>query len=413
MQRQSIALATIVLILVMSQMVMAETMVNFATWGSTEAQKIWERDIADFERQNPDVKVNLILSDWNTYIQRLPLIIAGTLEADVVRIGGQHLPTFAHRGFLLPLDPYVARGQINRREFLAPVLESATYGGLLYGVPDHFSPWLLYYNVELFRQFGLTDPVALYREGQWTWETFEAIGRKLRIDRSGAGTPTQWGIPSSFAPNSPYTRQAMKLANGGRVYNPELTKYYLDEVPSVAALQWLADLRELRGGGWEAGNLGMTTGWPSAQVGWARTIRFEFGAAPLPRPKAGTHATVMTTNILSVVKAASNPDAAVRYINYICGPEAQRKRINDNYVVSARTDVAAESLREGRMAAVNNHVIMDITAHTKPWAVPIGHYDEVPNLVSRELNALSRGDEAAASAAKRIAQMVNAILSGK
>ena len=124
MQRQSIALATIVLILVMSQMVMAETMVNFATWGSTEAQKIWERDIADFERQNPDVKVNLILSDWNTYIQRLPLIIAGTLEADVVRIGGQHLPTFAHRGFLLPLDPYVARGQINRREFLAPVLES-------------------------------------------------------------------------------------------------------------------------------------------------------------------------------------------------------------------------------------------------------------------------------------------------
>jgi len=406
-------MVVVVLTLIMSQFVMAETVVNFATWGSLEAQKIWERDIADFERQNPDIKVNLILSDWNTYIERLPLIIAGTLAADVVRIGGQHLPTFAHRGFLLPLDPYVARGVINRSEYLAPVLESATYGGLLYGVPDHFSPWILYYNVELFHQFGLTDPVTLYRQGQWTWEEFETIGRKLIVDRSGAGTPTQWGIPGSFAPNNPYTRQAMMMANGGRIYNPELTRYYLDEVPNIQALQWLADLRELRGSGWEAGNLGMYTGWPSAQVGWARTIRFEFGAAPLPRPKTGTHATIMTTNILSVLAAAKNPDAAVRYINHICGPGVQRKRIDDNYVVSARIDIATESLREGRMTAANNDVIMDITAHTRPWAVPIGYYDEVPNLVSRELNPLTRGEEPAASAAERIAQMVNAILSGR
>ena len=77
-----------------------------------------------------------------------------------------------------------------------------------------------------------------------------------------------------------------------------------------------------------------------------------------------------------------NPGTAVRYINHICGTEVQRRRIDDNYVVSGRIDVAAESLRERRMAAINNDVIMDITAHTKAWAVPIGYYDEVPNLVN-------------------------------
>ncbi|NLN18723.1 MAG: sugar ABC transporter substrate-binding protein [Firmicutes bacterium] len=413
MSRRVTPFAVLLLVLVMCRFVAAETVVNFATWGSAQEQQLWERDIADFERQNPDVKVNLILSDWNTYIERLPLVISGTIEADVVRIGGQHLPTFAHRGILLPLDPYVARGQIKRQEFLTPVLESATYGGLLYGLPDHFSPWILYYNAELFKQYGLIDPVTLYRQGQWTWEEFETIGHKLRIDRSGAGIPTQWGIPTSFTPTNPYTRQAMKLANGGRVYNPELTRYYLDEVPNIEALQWLADLRELTGSGWEAGNLGMTNGWPSVQLYWASTIGFEFGAAPMPRPRTGTHATIMTTNILSVLQTAENPDAAVRYINHICGTEVQRRRIDDNYVVSGRIDVAAESLRERRMAAINNDVIMDITAHTKAWAVPIGYYDEVPNLVNRELAALARGDEPTFNAAKRIAQMVNAILSGK
>ena len=184
---------------------------------------------------------------------------------------------------------------------------------------------------------GLTDPVTLYRQDQWTWEEFETIGRKLLVDRSGAGyTDTMGHYRFFFSPTNPYTRQAMMMASGGRIYNPELTRYYLDEVPNIQALQWLADLRELIGWGLETGTLGMNTGWPSAQVCWARTITFEFGAAPLPRPKTGTHATIMTTNILSVMKTSKNPGAAVRYINHICGTEVQRRRIDDNYVVSAR-----------------------------------------------------------------------------
>lgn len=408
-----LSVAMIILVTCSCTVLMSDTVVNFATWGSANEQMIWQRDIDAFERSNPDVKINLILSDWSTYIQRLPLIIAGTIEADVVRIGGQHLPTFAHRGFLLPLDPYVSTGQINRSEFIAPVLESATYAGRLYGLPDHFSPVVMYYNVELFREYGLSDPYSHYRDGEWTWGTLEEIGRKLLRDSAGTGNPDQWGIPWSFSPAEPYVRQAMMMANGGRVYNEDLTWYYLDDPANIAALQWLADLRELRGGGWESGVLGMVTGWPTAQNVWGDTLGFEFGVAPLPRPADGRYATIMTTNILSVVKSAKNPDAAVRFINYIVGPEVQRRRINDNYIVSARMDVAAESLREGRLIARNNPVIMDITAFTKAWAVPIDHYDEVPNLVNRELGVLARGEEPAANAATRVAQMVNAILSGK
>ena len=69
----------LLLVLVMCRFVAAETVVSFATWGSAQERQLWERDIADFERQNPDVKVNLILSDWNTYIERLPVVISGTI----------------------------------------------------------------------------------------------------------------------------------------------------------------------------------------------------------------------------------------------------------------------------------------------------------------------------------------------
>lgn len=390
----------------------AQTVVNFATWGSAEAQQIWLRDIAAFEAENPDVKVNLIITDWSTYWQRLPLMLAGSIEVDVIRIGGQHLPTFAHLDYLLPLTPYVNSGVIREDEFFAPVMATTTYEGVLYGLPDHFSPWILYFNIEMFERMGATDPYTLYRQGDWTWGVFESFARRLTVDQNGDGVPDQWGISDAFSPAQPHTRQAMIMMNGGREYTEDLRGSSLHESPAIEALQWLADLRHLRGGSWTADAVAMTAGWPSAQVGWSHSVGFSFGVAPLPRPESGSYKTVMTSNIMSILRTSKNPDAALRFINFIVGPDVQRVRIGDNYIVSARIDVAHESLHDERLAAQYNPLISEITSFTLPWEVPLIHYDVVPNRVNQELQPLARGEEAAANAAIRIAAIVNGILAG-
>lgn len=407
-----IGLAAACLIAPRGAVASAQTVVNFATWGNAQEQQMWLRDIASFEAENPDIKVNLIITDWSTYWQRLPLMLAGSIEVDVIRIGGQHLPTFAHLGYLLPLTPYVDSGVIREEDFFAPVMATTTYEGVLYGLPDHFSPWILYFNIEMFERMGVTDPYTLYQQGDWTWSVFEALARRFTVDYDGDGAPDQWGISDAFSPAQPHTRQAMILMNGGREYTQDLRASALNETAAIEALQWLADLRHLRGGSWTADAVAMTAGWPSAQVSWSQSVSFSFGVAPLPRPESGSYKTVMTSNIMSILSTSKNPDAALRFINYIVGPDVQRVRIGDNYIVSARPDVANESLHDERLAARYNPLISEITSFTLPWEVPLIHYDVVPNRVNEELQPLARGEESAANAAIRIAAIVNAILAG-
>ncbi len=389
----------------------SQVVVNFATWGSPQAIEVWMRDIEAFERENPDIKINPIFSSWDQYWERVPFYLSGDIEVDVIRIGGQHLPTYAQQGFLLPLTPYAESGELELDVFFPAVLEGTVYNGTLYGLPDHFSPYVLYFNIGLFEEFGLENPYELYQRDAWTWEALEDLVRKLTIDLDGDGRNDLWAH-AVFSVTDPYVRQAMILSNGGQIFNDDYTKYLLNEPQSIEALTWLAEMGRERGdwNGWYNGQVAMIASWPSRQNEFPGRIDFEFGVAPLPRPEDGQHATVMTTNILSILKQSKNPDAAMRFINYIVGEDVQTRRISDNYIVSARIDVALETLRDGRLPAKYNSVIADITEFTYPWAVPPIHYERVNNLVATELAKVDRGEEAVESAALRITEMVNAIL---
>ena len=98
-----------------------EIVVNFATWASADETAIWRRDIESFEKLHPDIKVNLITCSWNEYPDRVPLYLSGVIEVDILRNGGQHLPTFVQLGGLLPLTPLRSK----RPARLEPVFPSS------------------------------------------------------------------------------------------------------------------------------------------------------------------------------------------------------------------------------------------------------------------------------------------------
>ena len=53
-------------------------------------------------------------------------------------------------------------------------------------------------------------------------------------------------------------------------------------------------------------------------------------------------------------------------MQYICGQEIQRQRIDDNYILSARIDVATETLRRPSLGALNNEILAEITGTVRP-----------------------------------------------
>ncbi len=266
----------------------------------------------------------------------------------------------------------------------------------------------------MFSELGLPTPYELHKRGEWTWDALERIARQCTIDVTGDGIYDQWGLPPRFAPTDPYVRQSVMIMNGGPLYNSDYTRYHLDDPRSIAALEWLASLREYRApsDSWGRGTVAMTVGYPTHQLSWKRTLGFEFGVAPLPRSANGSYATIMTINIMSILQNSKNPDAALKFMQYICGQEIQRQRIDDNYILSARIDVATETLRRPSLGALNNEILAEITGTVRPWIVPPLYYEEVLAVVNGEFSRVAAGEEPVASAVARITPMVNAILAG-
>lgn len=102
-----------------------------------------------FEAQNPDLRVRLVTGDYS----KLLTMVAGGVAPDVAYIDYVYVPYFAKRGAVVCLDDRVAQeGGDFLGRFFASTLEGVRYKGRLYGLPDAWSPVLLYYNRSLFDQ---------------------------------------------------------------------------------------------------------------------------------------------------------------------------------------------------------------------------------------------------------------------
>lgn len=80
-----------------------QTVITYATWGGPGEIAMWERDIAAFEQDNPDIKVNLLISAWNQYWERAPFYLSGEVEVDVMQIGGSTSQRTRHKICCCPL----------------------------------------------------------------------------------------------------------------------------------------------------------------------------------------------------------------------------------------------------------------------------------------------------------------------
>lgn len=76
--------------------------------GGTLQEQLVQRWIAEFEAQNPDIKVNwrIASGDW---MDQMPLWIASGTAPDVFEMWGTQARDWGENGFLLDLAPYIAR----------------------------------------------------------------------------------------------------------------------------------------------------------------------------------------------------------------------------------------------------------------------------------------------------------------
>jgi multiple sugar transport system substrate-binding protein len=151
-------LSVIPFVLFPSILLAAETQIHFLTWRS-DTPWVWDQAIADFERQNPELKIVREIGPHSS--TEFHDLVTQKLknrdpQMDVFFMDVIWPAEFAAAGWVLPLDTLFPPAE--RKKFIdAPILAN-TYQNQIYGVPVFIDAGILYYRKDLLQKYALSPP---------------------------------------------------------------------------------------------------------------------------------------------------------------------------------------------------------------------------------------------------------------
>jgi len=213
----------------------------------TPLDEAYQTFIADFEAAHDGVTVNALETPPEFDTQLLVDLAAGTAP-DVWNQDASSLARLVDSGYVLDMNECVALvPELDLERFFPSVLaiHQREEGGPIYGLPNDFTPMVIYYSNKALERAGVEPPQA-----GWTWSEFVEFAKSVTLDANGnnAASPdfdaenvVQWGFRvRRFAFEWLYR----VWQNGSDVVSPDLTTAsgYLDSPETIAAITWLRDL---------------------------------------------------------------------------------------------------------------------------------------------------------------------------
>ena len=135
-------------------------------WAMGREGEVVAELIPEFERLNPDIRVEVQQIPWTSAHEKLVTGFAGDATPDVAQLGSSWVPELVALGALEPLDARLSASRIVRGEdyFVGPwrgnVIDRRTWG-----VPWYADTRLLFYRSDLLREAGFAAPPQDW--GEW------------------------------------------------------------------------------------------------------------------------------------------------------------------------------------------------------------------------------------------------------
>ena len=229
------ALITLALALLFS-VTLAQTDITFMAWGSPEELAVWQTIADEFNESHPDITVNVDVSDWDAYFNKLQTLFAGGTPPDVFAMDAPLYPDWQSRGVLKNLQPYLD-AEPGVLDGVYPVtLQAYETPEGYFGLPRDFQTIVLYYNKDMFDAAGVDYPTD-----DWTLTDLREAAKKLTADTDGDGTTDQWGFWSDFYDMELFWGPAIWGA-GGQVISDDHTQTLLADGPATDVWHMMSDM---------------------------------------------------------------------------------------------------------------------------------------------------------------------------
>jgi multiple sugar transport system substrate-binding protein len=388
----------------------SRTVIQFASWGSKSEVDIIRPILAEFEVQNPDIKVDFMHIPQN-YFQKIHLLFASNTAPDVIFINNLYLPVYANAGLLMPLAAADAgeqgvrskelgvRDEINgtngklsstlqpfnlstiqssnRSTFQPKALEALSWNGKLYAIPRDVSNMVIYYNKSIFD--GNNVP---YPHDGWTLEEFLQTAKKLthRPDVYGISfeeEPLYWmpfamsqGVLDAEMLRGEDADLTSNLASNLDFYSDLRKKHHVAPMRNESASATMAQM-------FLQGRLAMHLSGRWLVPKYREDAKFDWDVVTFPRGSAGS-VVPLDASGWAIANSSKHPQEAQKLIEFLASKTSIEKFAASGLIVPARTD-AASAILDGKTPCNAQAFLKTITT-SKPTPVTVNYKEETDKL---------------------------------
>ncbi|MCL7423960.1 sugar ABC transporter substrate-binding protein [Streptomyces sp. YS415] len=365
---------------------------------------IWKEIITDFEKANPDIKVEYVPIAATEVQSKYDTAIQGGGLPDVGGVGAAMLAGIAAQDALEPVETRLAESGLNGK-LNEDMVESVKVAGgseqHMYSIPTSANNGVLYYRTDLFKKAGLEEPT--------TWDAFYEAAEKLtNVGKNQFGYTIRGGAGSiAQALDAMYGQSGItSFWDGDKTTvndpkNVEALEKYAGLYKKVTPAADLNNDFTKMVAQWDSGTIGML----NHNLGSYQDHVKAFGVDKfrgIPQPVGSSGKRVQVSNPvdgLGLFKSSKNKDAAWKFIEFAASHEANSKwnesagaipsnteAAKDAWISEAEpTKLAAASLNDG------STTIVQLPYYLPDWNT-ISKADNEPNFQKVLLGKMSAKD---------------------
>ncbi|MBI2941514.1 MAG: ABC transporter substrate-binding protein [Chloroflexi bacterium] len=299
----------------------AKTSIQVWAWATPD----WKASVDEFNATNAKIEAKLsAIGDTVWGDQKILTAVAAGTGPDVAVQGRHQLRQWAMRHTFRPVNDYIQRDKIDRKDYFPDQWDETTWAGKIYGLPLATDVRIFFWNKKLFAEVGL-DPAKPPKNLRELEEYAVKLTKKSGSSVDRYGFLPYWGNTWTWL---------WGLLFGAEFLSPDNRTITCDDPKIVEAVEWMVGFYDRVNGGYNgttaflqgfqgpANNpfvlgkvamVGITEGSSSL---YATFPELDFGAAPVPWPDGGRKMQWSCAWSAIMPKTVKQPDAGWELIKY-------------------------------------------------------------------------------------------------
>lgn len=408
-----------------------QTTINYWMWDAPQLP-VYQQCAAAFQKENPDIKVNITQSAWDQYWTSLQTALISGDAPDAFANHLTRLPEMAANDIIQDLKPLIDKDKYDIAGYQQGLLDSWTKDDAIYGLPKDWATVAIAYDSDQLKAAGLKpEDMAKLDWNPKDGGSFAKVIERLTVDAKG-----KRGNEEGFDPNNiktfgfvtnnlsahGETEWSYLAATTGWKFidEPWGTQYHYDDPRLVATLNWLRALsrdKHHMPTAEQSGRLGAETlmfsgrGALTVTGSWLISLYHQSKPsvvfAPVPAGPEGRK-TMFNGLADSIWTGTEQPEAAWKWVKFL-GSDACQSIVADAAVV-----FPARSAQLDRTIAAYKKKGIDVSAFTevaKPettFPFPItDHGNEISAIAKSALDRVMLGQGDTAELMKKANEEIN------